>query len=75
VASQLVLIALDLQVRGLPTEGRPDGCGFTATNAYVLDHDIRGILANTDVYPLVLQITPPGPPNLPPGPPNIPGPQ
>jgi hypothetical protein len=75
VASQLVLIALDLQVRGLPTEGRPGGCGFTATNAYVLDHDIRGILANTDVYPLVLQITPPGPPNLPPGPPNIPGPQ
>jgi len=91
VASQLVLIALDLQVRGLPVQGCPGGCGFgcpggctlgcpggcsfNATNAYVLDNDIRGILTNTDVYPLELQILPPGPPTIPAGPPGIPGPQ
>ena len=55
--------------------GLPGGCAFNATNAYVLDNDIRGILTNTDVYPLDLQILPPGPPNIPPGPPGIPGPQ
>jgi len=75
VASQLVLIALDLQVRGLPTQGCPGGCSFSATNAYILDNDIRGILANTDVYPFDLQLYPPGPPSIPAGPPGIPGPQ
>jgi hypothetical protein len=74
VASQLVLIALDLQVRGLPVEGCPGGCGFTATNVYVLDHDIRGILADPAIYTVGLQLIPPGPPCIPPGPPGIPGP-
>ncbi len=84
VASQLVLIALDIQIQGLPVQGCPGGCvfpgcpggcSFTATNAYILDSDVRGILANPEIYPLNLQITPPGPPNIPPGPPNLPGPQ
>jgi hypothetical protein len=66
VASQVVLIALDLQIRGLPTESCPGGCAFTATNAYVLDRDIRGILADPAIYAVGLQLTPPGPPNAPP---------
>jgi hypothetical protein len=82
VASQLVLIVLDVQIQALPNcpggcefPGCPGGCSFTATNAYILDSDVRGILANTDIYPLNLQLSPPGPPNVPPGPPGIPGPQ
>jgi hypothetical protein len=82
VASQIVLIALDVQIQALPGcpggcvfPGCPGGCSFTATNAYVLDSDVRGILANPEIYPLNLQLTPPGPPNTPPGPPTIPGPQ
>jgi hypothetical protein len=75
VASQLVLIALDIQIQGLPVQGCPGGCPFNATNQYVLDHDVRSILSDTDVYPLDLQIFPPGPPSYPPGPPSIPGPQ
>ena len=74
VASQLILIALDLQVRGLPTQGCPGGCAFTATNAYVLDHDVRGILSDPAIYAVGLQLLPPGPPCIPPGPPAIPGP-
>jgi hypothetical protein len=73
VASQVILIALDLQVRGLPTQGCPGGCTFTATNAYVLDHDVRGILSDAAIYALGLQLYPPGPPAIPPGPPGIPG--
>jgi len=78
------LIALDIQIQGLPVLGRPGGCvfpgcpggcSFTATNACVLNSDVRAILADTDIYPLSLQILPPGPPNIPPGPPTIPGPQ
>ena len=74
VASQVILIALDLQVRGLPTQGCPGGCVFTATNAYVLDHDVRGILSDPAIYALGLQLLPPGSPLIPPGPPGIPGP-
>jgi hypothetical protein len=74
VASQVILIALDLQVRGLPIQGCPGGCIFTATNAYVLDRDVRGILSDPAIYPLDLQLYPPGPPCIPPGPPGIPGP-
>lgn len=74
VASQLVLIALDLQVRGLPTQGCPGGCSFTATNAYVLDRDTRSILSDPAIYPVGLQLLPPGPPMLPSGPPSLPGP-
>jgi hypothetical protein len=74
VASQVVLIALDLQVRALPTQGCPGGCTFTATNAYVLDRDIRGILSDPAIYALNLQLLPPGAPSIPPGPPGIPGP-
>ena len=65
VASQVILIALDLQVRGLPTQGCPGGCSFTATNVYVLDHDVRDILSNPAIYPLDLQLYPPGPPGIP----------
>jgi hypothetical protein len=71
VASQVVLIALDLQIRGIPTESCPGGCGFTATNAYVLDHEIRGILADPAIYAVGLQLLPPGPPCAPPA---VPGP-
>ena len=71
VASQLLLVALDLQVRGLPTEGCPGGCSFTTTNAYVLDHDIRGVLSDPAIYAAGLQIIPPGPPATPP---VVPGP-
>ena len=73
VASQLVLIVLDLQVRGLPTQSCPGGCTFNATNAYVLDRDVRAILSDPAIYPLNLQLMPPGPPAIPPGPPLIPG--
>jgi hypothetical protein len=73
VASQLVLIGLDLQIRSLPTRGCPGGCGFTTANAYVLDHDIRGILADPTVYTAGLQMFPPGPPTIPPGPSVVPG--
>lgn len=66
VASQVVLIALDLQIRGIPTESCPGGCSFTATNAYVLDHEIRGILADPAIYAVGLQLLPPGPPCAPP---------
>lgn len=65
VASQVILIALDLQVRGLPTQGCPGGCSFTATNVYVLDHDVRDILSNPAIYPLDLQLYPPGSPGIP----------
>jgi hypothetical protein len=74
VASQVVLIALDLQIRALPTQGGAGGCSVTATNAYVLDHDVRSILSNPEIYPVGLQLLPPGPPCIPPGPPGIPGP-
>lgn len=75
VVSQLVLIALDIQIQALPTLGCPGGCSFTATNAYILDSDVRGILSNPEIYPVNLQLSPPGPPTTPPGPPNLPGPQ
>jgi hypothetical protein len=74
VPSQVVLIALDLQIRALPTLGCPGGCSFTALNAYVLDRDVRGILADAAVYPTGLRLIPPGPPLIPPGPPGVPGP-
>jgi hypothetical protein len=67
VASQVVLIVLDLQIRGLPTQGCPGGCTFSAANAYVLDHDVRGILSDPAIYPPNLQFAPPGSPLIPPG--------
>jgi hypothetical protein len=73
VPGQVVLIALDLQIRALPTLSCPGGCAFTAMNAYALDRDVRGILTDPQIYPAGLQLLPPGSPLIPPGPPAVPG--
>jgi hypothetical protein len=72
VASQRILIALDIQVQAMSEQCRSGERAFTAANAFVLDGDIRGILSDTAIYAFEFQLLPPGPPAIPPGPPCIP---